>query len=142
MTLVSALGGYWNEYGTCKEMVFIWSLGIYLALVLHGLLRKYNLRTHYLGGHTHMFKYMGRAKDFAIAYFVAKISFLPFKSSFCIFCQPVNFNGKCSKLLIQWYKSAVKHIFRPTLDKFCKSPSFNMISYGCNIVQTFINFST
>ena len=28
--------------------------------------------------------------------------------SICIFARPVNFSGKCSKLLFQWYKSAVK----------------------------------
>ena len=73
---------------------------------------------------------MGRARDFMQLHilrpnspFCRKISLFAFSAG------PVNFNGKCSKLLFQWYKSAVKHIFRSTLDKFCKSPSFNMISY-------------
>ena len=61
---------------------------------------------------------------------------------FAFFASPVNFNGKCLELLFQWYKSAVKHIFRPTFDKFCKSPSFNMISYMVTLFKPLSFFST
>ena len=60
------------------------------------------------------------------------------KISLFAFCaRPVNFNGKCSKLLFQWYKSTVKPIFRITFDTFRKSHL--LTSYG-NIVQIFCHF--
>ena len=76
------------------------------------------------------FTYICRARDFMQLHILwCKSPFCLKISLFAFFARPVNFNGKCSKLLFQWYEFAVKRIFRPIFDKFCNSPSFNMISH-------------